>query len=201
VTDVLDRLRRARENREQQARLLEGLEGRVKQRRDDVERSLADLSIGQRSQVVTRAVNGHRAELKRQSLDSRVAYLKTVGALRKELESARAHYQSPVQMLAREGLGSERRSRIMHQIEKSGAVELASERLDRRREPSDADVRRAAARYREWYGEDAFRVIGDHMMAASFAPDGRHTRFLKRVSAELLATAVTADDRTRAIEH
>ena len=29
-------------------------------------------------------------------------------------------------MLAREGLGSERRSRIMHQIEKSGTVELAS---------------------------------------------------------------------------
>ena len=52
---------------------------------------------------------------------------------------------------------------------------LLFERLDRRREPSDADVRRAAAQYREWYGEDAFRVIGDHMLAASFAPDGRHT--------------------------
>ncbi|ADZ70138.1 hypothetical protein [Polymorphum gilvum] len=126
VTDVLDRLRRARENREQQARLLEGLEGRVKQRRDEVERSLADLSVAERSQIVSRAVNGHRAELKRHSLDSRVAYLKTVGALREELGSARAHYQSPVQMLAREGLGSERRSRIMHQIEKSGTVELAS---------------------------------------------------------------------------
>lgn len=126
VTDVLDRLRRARENREQQSKLLEGLEGRVKQRRDDVERSLADLSPSQRGQIVTRAVNGHRAELKRQSLDGRVAYLKTIGALREELISARAHYQSPVQMLAREGLGSERRSRIMHQIDKSGTVELAS---------------------------------------------------------------------------
>jgi hypothetical protein len=126
VTDVLDRLRRARENREQQAKLLEGLEGRVKQRRDDVERSLADLSPAQRSQIVSRAVSGYRAELKRQSLDGRVAYLKTVGALREELESARAHYQSTVQMLAREALGSERRSRIMHQIQKSGTVELAS---------------------------------------------------------------------------
>jgi hypothetical protein len=81
-----------------------------------------------------------------------------------------------------------------------GVLILVAERLDRRREPSDADVRRAAVRYREWYGEDAFRAIGDHMLAASFAPDGRHRRFLKRVSAELLATAVTADDRARAIE-
>lgn len=126
VTDVIDRLRRARENREQQTKLLEGLEGRAKQRRDDVERSLADLSVGQRNQIVTRAVNGHRSELKRQSLDNRVAHLKAIGALREELNSARAHYQSPVQMLAREGLGSERRSRLLHQIEKSGQIELAS---------------------------------------------------------------------------
>ncbi|WDR03094.1 hypothetical protein PSQ19_02510 [Devosia algicola] len=126
VTDVIDWLRRARENREQQVKLLEGLEGRAKQRRDDVERSLADLPNNQRSQVVTRAVNGFRSELKRQSLDSRVAYLKAVGALREDANSARAHYQSPVQMLAREGLGSERRSRLLHQIEKSGQIELAS---------------------------------------------------------------------------
>ena len=82
-----------------------------------------------------------------------------------------------------------------------GVLILFFERLDRRREPSEADVRQAAARYREWYGDDASRVIGDHILAASFAPDGRHRRFLKRVSAELLATAVTAHDRTRAIEH
>ena len=54
------------------------------------------------------------------------AYLKAVGALREDVNSARAHYQSPVQMLAREGLGSERRSRLLHQIEKSGQIELAS---------------------------------------------------------------------------
>lgn len=126
VTDVFDRLRRAREHREQQTKLLEGLEGRAKQRRDDVERSLVDLSVSQRSQIVARAVGGYRGELKRQSLDSRVAYLKAIGALREELASAHAHYQSPVQMLAREGLGSERRSRLLHQIEKSGKIELAS---------------------------------------------------------------------------
>jgi hypothetical protein len=81
-----------------------------------------------------------------------------------------------------------------------GVLILIAERFDRRREPSDADVRQAAARYRQNYGEHAFCVIGDHMLAASFAPDGRHRRFLNRVSAELLATAVTDEDRSRAIE-
>lgn len=82
----------------------------------------------------------------------------------------------------------------------SGILILIAERLDRRREPSNADVRRAASRYRQHYGEHAFTVIGDHMLAASFAPDGRHKRFLKRVSTELLATSVSDEDRARAIE-
>jgi len=42
--------------------------------------------------------------------------------------------------------------------------------------------------------------FGDHLLAASFAPDSRHRRFLKRVSAELLATDVTDEDRARAID-
>ena len=82
-----------------------------------------------------------------------------------------------------------------------GVLILIAERIDRWREPSNADVRRAAARYRQHYGEHAFHLIGDHMLAAGFAPDGRHRRFLKRVSAELLATAVSDEDRARAIEH
>ena len=81
-----------------------------------------------------------------------------------------------------------------------GVLILLFERLDRRREPSGEDVRRAASLYRQHYGEAALHVIGDHMLAASFAPDGRHRRFLKRVSAELWATSVTDDDRSRAIE-
>jgi len=82
-----------------------------------------------------------------------------------------------------------------------GVLILIAERFDRRREPSDSDVRQAASRYREHYGEAAIHAIGDHMLAASFSPDGRHRRFLRRVSAELLATAVSDEDRARAIDH
>ena len=81
-----------------------------------------------------------------------------------------------------------------------GVLISIAERLDRRREPSDADVRRAASRYRQHYGEAAIHVIGDHILAASFAPDSRHRQFLKRVSAELLAMSVSDEDRARAIE-
>lgn len=126
VTDVIDRLRQARETREQQSTLLNSLEGRAKQRRNEVERSLADLPPAQRLSLVTKATIGHRGELKRQSLDGRVAHIRTMGKIRDESASARAHYQSAVQMLMRDSLGSERRSRLIHQIEKSGPVELAS---------------------------------------------------------------------------
>ncbi|TRU22922.1 MAG: hypothetical protein EWV79_12925 [Microcystis aeruginosa Ma_MB_S_20031200_S102D] len=66
-----------------------------------------------------------------------------------------------------------------------GVLILAFERWDRRREPSEADVRQAVDRYRQWYGDDAVAKIGDHMLAASFAPDGRHRRFLRRVAIRL----------------
>jgi|GEM_PF-1597723 hypothetical protein len=82
-----------------------------------------------------------------------------------------------------------------------GVLILIAERLSRRREPSDDDVKRAAQRYRQWYGNDALAVIADHILAASFAPDTRHKRFLKRVVRELWLGAVTDADRAAAIEH
>lgn len=82
-----------------------------------------------------------------------------------------------------------------------GGLILLAERRDRRREPSEADVRHAAELYRTYYGANASRAVGDHMLGASFAPDGRYRAFLKRVSAELLAGRVTEEDRARAIEH
>jgi hypothetical protein len=81
-----------------------------------------------------------------------------------------------------------------------GVLIFIAEWFSRNSEPCDSDVKRAAVCYRQYYGNHAFIVIGDHLLAASFAPDGRHRRFLKRVSAELLATDVTDEDPARAIE-
>ncbi len=126
VTDISERLTKARENRERQQRLLDTLEGQAKRRREDIERSLADLPPSHRSQLVARAIGGFRADLKRASADERLKFVREIGRLREEAHSVREHYGSTAQLLAREGLGSERRSRLQQQLEKSGPTELAA---------------------------------------------------------------------------
>ena len=71
-----------------------------------------------------------------------------------------------------------------------GVLILIAERFDRRKEPTDEDVRRVAELYRQYYGAYASQVVGDHMLGASFGPDGRHHAFLKRVSAKLMVVFV-----------
>ncbi len=126
ATDLRASLTRARELGEQHARQLADLNGRVAQRRKELDPTLSDLPVQQRSQTVERAVGGLRPELLRGSRDSRTKSLRDLAAVRRDAADARTHYQSAVQMLARDGLGSERRSRLMQQIEHSGSAELAS---------------------------------------------------------------------------
>ncbi len=126
VTDLRASLSRARELGEQHTRLIADMNGRVETRRKELDSTLSDLAPAHRMQVVSRAVGGLRAELKRASLDDRVARLRNLDAVKREVADAKAHYSSSIQMIMREGLGSERRSRLMQQIEHSGDVELSS---------------------------------------------------------------------------
>lgn len=66
-----------------------------------------------------------------------------------------------------------------------GLLILIFERWDKKRERYEADVHQVAERYRQWYGEEAITKIGDHMLAASLASDGRYRRFLERVLRKL----------------
>jgi hypothetical protein len=50
---------------------------------------------------------------------------------------------------------------------------------------SRVSVRHAAERYRQMYGTKAVEVIGDHTLAARFAPTHEHYRFLLQVTQEL----------------
>ena len=54
-----------------------------------------------------------------------------------------------------------------------------------KRAASGASVRHAAERYRQMYGAKAREVIGDHTLAARFAPTHEHYRFLLLVTEEL----------------
>ena len=74
VTDLRLAVTRARENRERQVRLLDNLNGRVTQRREEVERSLADIPSVQRGGLVNRAVSTFRAQVKRESADARLRW-------------------------------------------------------------------------------------------------------------------------------
>lgn len=76
-----------------------------------------------------------------------------------------------------------------------GLLIFAAERWGRLRELTRQDVRRAAPMYRRHYGSEAVRAVGDHLLGSSFAQDGRHRQFLKRVSAELVRMAVVEDGR------
>jgi hypothetical protein len=126
VTDLKASLTRARELHSEASKRLAEMNVRVAKRREELDATLHDLTPSQRSQVLGRALGGLRAELRRASLDARTVRLRELDALRREAEDATAHYQSPMQMLMRDSLGSERRSRLMAQLEHSGRVELAS---------------------------------------------------------------------------
>ncbi|WP_378774311.1 hypothetical protein [Methylopila musalis] len=126
VTDLKASLTRARELHSENAKRISEMNERVAKRREELRANLHDLSPSEQSHILNRALGGLRADLKRDSADARTARLRELDALRRQAEDASAHYHSPMQMLMRESLGSERRSRLIQQLEHSGKVELAS---------------------------------------------------------------------------
>lgn len=126
VTDLKASLTRARELHSENAKRISEMNERVAKRREELRANLHDLSPSEQSHILNRALGGLRADLKRDSADARTARLRELDALRRQAEDASAHYHSPMQMLMRDSLGSERRSRLIQQLEHSGKVELAS---------------------------------------------------------------------------
>lgn len=126
VTDVRTALTKARTNRQAQQRLLGSFQNKLDKRRVDLERNLGDIAASQRTPIINKTLSGYRNELKTASADQRTAYVREIAAVRDHLNTVAVHYRSPAQMLARQTLGSERRSRIQQQIANSGPAELAS---------------------------------------------------------------------------
>lgn len=126
VTDFGAAIARSRQEHQRASERLANFDRQVAKRREELEATLRDLSPQERSSMATRAAQGLRAELKRNSEQERKRSLRELSALHAGLRDALVHYSSPTQMLAREGLGSERRSRIMQQVAASGPAEMAS---------------------------------------------------------------------------
>ncbi|WP_373474293.1 hypothetical protein [Sphingorhabdus lacus] len=125
-TDIRSTITRIHTNRNAHSNLLGRLNGNVERHKEQVGESLRSLDAKDRPSVVAKAVSGKRLELVRETADQRRAHTRELVELADRVKSAAIHYKSPVQMLMRETLGSERRSRIMQQIANSGPVELAS---------------------------------------------------------------------------
>jgi hypothetical protein len=126
VTDVIAGLEKARKAGKQHEALLAGIYLALKNERDKLEANLADLSPSQRLDVVNRASGGLRSKYKVSSLGERTRLLRELATAERSMSDAKAHYASPIQMLSRTDFGSERRSRLMQQLEFSGAVEMSS---------------------------------------------------------------------------
>ncbi len=122
MTDLKASLSRARELHAESAKRISEMNERVAKRREELRANLHDLSPSEQTHILNRALGGLRADLNRDS----AARLRELDALRRQTEDAAAHYASPMQMLMRDSLGSERRSRLIQQLEHSGKVELAS---------------------------------------------------------------------------
>lgn len=125
-TDVRTAITRIHANRNKHRNILARINESVDAHRTTVERTLKGLDAKDRPSVVNKTLSGRRAELVRETAEPRKLLTRELEGLRQSIRSASTHYRSPVQMLMRETLGSERRSRITQQIAASGSAELAS---------------------------------------------------------------------------
>ena len=124
--DIRSALAKINTGRNQHDAIVRRNKADLERRRNELDRSLANLDSRDRDSMVGKAVAGHRAELAQNTKDSRTALARQLSATADRVRSAASHYRSPMQMLMRDTLGSERRSRLQAQIENSGPVELAS---------------------------------------------------------------------------
>ena len=125
--DIRDATTKIRQNRKRHDALIRSLGNKLAVHADSVERSLKDVGgLPGSKAIVKRAVSGRRREFARETADTRKAMIRELTETAAVVRSAATHYASPMQMLMRGSLGSERRSRLMQQVEASGPVELAS---------------------------------------------------------------------------
>lgn len=125
-TDIRATLTKIHANRIAHGNLLRNLSQKLADHRESFTASLRGLDAKDRPSIVNKSVSGMRGELARESADQRLAHTRELKGLVDRMKSATSLYASPVQMLMRDTIGSEARSRYMQQIASSGPVELAA---------------------------------------------------------------------------
>ncbi|EQB00237.1 hypothetical protein L288_18540 [Sphingobium quisquiliarum P25] len=113
-------------NRDQLNSLIDATQAKVEIRRESLWNNLKDVPAPSRDVAIAQGLAAFRGDIKKQTADARTAHVRSAAEMRATAIAAKPHYRSPAQMLARYTLGSEKRSRIMQQIENSGPAELLS---------------------------------------------------------------------------
>jgi hypothetical protein len=126
VNDVRSLLDRSRQNGEQMRTLLELVNSKVGIRSATLKSSLKSVPSASRDIAIASGVSSYRGDLKAETANARTGHVRSAAEMRETALAVKPHYKSPAQLLARHTLGSERRSRIMQQIDSSGHAELLS---------------------------------------------------------------------------
>ncbi len=124
--DIRLALTKIHQNRNQHDAMMRKMTQKLEIHADSTRRSIADVGLPNPKSIVDKSVASRRREFVHESADTRKAYMRELTGIAEQVKSAAGHYRSPIQMLMRSNLGSERRSRLMQQVENSGPVELAS---------------------------------------------------------------------------
>jgi hypothetical protein len=126
LNDLRSSLQRAKSLRTQQAALITKLEDQIARTKQSLEASAQYLAASERMTVVSRAVAAKRKELVASSAPERTNLLQSIDNEYQAIMAADLHYQSPVQILMRSSIGSQKRTLIAGQIADAGPAELLS---------------------------------------------------------------------------
>lgn len=124
--DVRSLRDRAQNNRDQLSSMIDAAGAKVNIRHETLKSNLKGVPAPSRDIAIARGLAAFRGDIKEQTAGARAAHVRSAADMRATAIAAKPHYRSPAQMLARYTLGSEKRSRIMQQIESSGPAELLS---------------------------------------------------------------------------
>lgn len=98
---------------------------RAEQIQADMDR-LTDLPGNQRIALVAKELSRFRREVREKTDEERYGHLRDLHAAEEDVNAVAPLYSSPAHILAREGFGTEDRSRFLAQMAHSGPTEVAS---------------------------------------------------------------------------
>jgi hypothetical protein len=104
--------------------IVEGIEAKVAKRRDELNRSLADLDTRARLQAIDAAASTLKITLKNETNARRVELLRSIARMNDQAKGAIEFYENPVHVLLRQTIASAKRSTVFENLAAAGPAEL-----------------------------------------------------------------------------